>query len=70
MTDRLFALIQLSSLALLIFVWFLIIRGKLRPAYAMIWLGSSLVFFVVALLPMLLELSILPPFCLPWGSSF
>jgi hypothetical protein len=55
MNDRLFALIQLSSLALLIFVWFLIIRGKLKPAYALIWLGSSLIFFMMALFPKILK---------------
>lgn len=51
MTPFLNLVVQFSSLALLIFVWILIIRGKLRPAYAIVWFGSASVFFIMSLIP-------------------
>lgn len=44
---RLWLFLTLCSLALIYLVWHLIQRGRLRPAYALLWFGASTLFFIV-----------------------
>jgi hypothetical protein len=46
---RLQVLLIIASVSLIIVIWQLIIRGKLRPAYAILWLFSSVLFFFLVL---------------------
>lgn len=46
---RLQILLIIASVSLIVVIWQLIIRGKLRPAYAILWLFSSILFFFLVL---------------------
>ncbi len=47
---RLQVLLILVSISLIVAIWQLIVRGKLRPAYAILWLISSSLFFLLVIL--------------------